>query len=269
MFFDTLNTSTENTVVSIIIFLFGALLLYVALKKIKFMPRHITEPEPTISEENNIIKEETPKQVAITPEDYYSITNTEPDTPENCDSHINLSNNSIISSEDDDFDVSKYEQYTTPYRILGMFIELNVSSMPKSFYDLNENEKEFFYALCKQLVLNNLSPFNIKLQRLADGTFNVTYSGTYVGKINLYIPPPKYAVIKDGNKRATRIFSSYHEASNFISLVENYTIEERIIKKSSFMQYSTTLYNAQSIYERSLDIYILYIAYWIRYIKKS
>lgn len=152
------------------------------------------------------------------------------------------------------------------------YLEMKIVSNtipPQENYDvLNENEKLFFKAFYNQLRENNLSPSQIKLTRMSSGGFNVDYIGLcYIGKINLYIPPASYAVVKNGNKRATKIFDNRADAECFISDKNDFRIDIRQPHYSSYMQYLRGFFTIKEFSNISVEQCIEYIPYWIRYIK--
>lgn len=141
---------------------------------------------------------------------------------------------------------------------------------PKENYNvLNDIEEEFFRCFAEQLAVENLSPACIKLTRMSNGGFNVDYIGIcYVGKINLYKPPTKYAVIKSGNKRATKVFNSLEDATEFVNLNgSEYKIQSRNKSPAIYMQYLKGQSTIRELYNVSLNECIEHIPDWIRYIK--
>lgn len=151
-----------------------------------------------------------------------------------------------------------------------MDMKIVSSTLPpnKNYNVLNDMEKEFFRCFSEQLVLENLSPSCIKLTRMSNGGFNVDYIGLcYVGKINLYKPPTKYAVIKPGNKRATKVFDSLEDANEFVNSHAEYEIQTRNTEPSLYMQYLKGLSTIKELNNTSLNECIDHIPDWIRYIK--
>lgn len=151
---------------------------------------------------------------------------------------------------------------------MGMRIVSNTIPAKENYEILNNNEKLFFQAFYNQLTDAKLSPSLIKFTRLSNGEFNVDYIDLcYIGKINLYQPPVVYAVIKEGNKRATKKFSTLQDAENYISQNKNYRIEMRQPFHSNSMQYSRGSSTIKNLHDLSIDQCIELIPYWIRYIK--
>ena len=106
---------------------------------------------------------------------------------------------------------------------------------------LNEDECQFFEELWKQA---RVLPDSFTINRSSIyAPFNV-YIGTwgYVGKIRLYNDPPKYAVMKEGNKRATKLFLTEKEAIEFSTNLPNSRIEIRLSKDERFMQILQGIY---------------------------
>lgn len=102
-------------------------------------------------------------------------------------------------------------------------------------FDLNEDECLFFDELWKQGRILKDS-FTIKRSSVY-APFSV-YIGNwgYVGTIRLYNDPPKWAVMKEGNKRATRLFLAEKEALDFSANLPNSRVEIRLPKDERFMQ---------------------------------
>lgn len=84
---------------------------------------------------------------------------------------------------------------------------------------------------------------------------------------NLYQPSATYAVIKEGNKRATKIFDTSQDAENYISQNANYKIEIRQPPASNYMQYIRGFSTIKDSLNLSPEQCIELIPYWIRYIK--
>ena len=152
-------------------------------------------------------------------------------------------------------------------RFLDMWIVANTTPPKENYFILNNDEKAFFYCFHSLLLKDSLDPNSIKLTRLSSGTFNIDYVHLcYVGVINLYRPMTTYAVIKEGNKKATKVFSSKEDAINFISEKEKYTIETRQ-NTSFYMQYEDDNFTKE-LRDATLEEYISHIPYWITRIKK-
>lgn len=176
--------------------------------------------------------------------------------------------NTIKEQQQFDYAIAsgKYPQGTPEY--LGMKIVSSTVPHQENYNLLNSMEKKFFSSFYNQITSANLSPSRIKLTRMSNGSFNVDYIGVcYVGKINLYEPPKTYAVIKNGNIRATKVFNSFQEAKEFTDSRLEYTIEERCGKKNIHMQYLRGSFSVKNLYGTSLEECIEHIPYWIRYIK--
>lgn len=139
---------------------------------------------------------------------------------------------------------------------------------PQDNYNiLSSDEKKFFTAFYKQLLNANLNPSKIELVRLSNYGFNVDYTGLcYIGKIRLHTPPTQFAVKKNGNKRATKIFLIEKDAKEFAKRDPDYFIETRKPIESTYMQYSIGLLNIKEVSGFDVDTYIDLIPYWIRYI---
>lgn len=133
--------------------------------------------------------------------------------------------------------------------------------------------EEFERALSDAL----LDPRDIEICRLSDQTFDVIYSGEhgcYVGKIRLkggYSSPDRYAVIKNGQKRAKRVLDSEEEAKAYMEQHGGDYIEFRPGSKSHYYMQYLSGKNGRDIHViQSSDFqdYINGISYWIDYIEK-
>lgn len=138
----------------------------------------------------------------------------------------------------------------------------------ENYHVLNDDEQKFFRFFHDELVKNKFHPERIRLTRLSNGCFNVDYIGLcYIGKINLYQPPITYSVKKEGNKRATKTFSSLSDAEEFIQGKNNYYIVPCQENYNFSIQYTQGSRNAKNIRVTSVEECIMYIPYWIRYLK--
>lgn len=184
-------------------------------------------------------------------------------------SSIILSNGKTISEQQEiDFKKTQGIYLANTPRFLDMWIFSNTVPPKENYAVLNSNEKSFFYCFHTLLLKASVDPACIQLTRLSSGTFDVKYVGLcYVGKIDLYQSPPTYAVIKNGNKKATKVFSSNNEAEKYIARKQNYIIEMRQGKSSFYMQYEDSG-STKELWNLTLEQYISYIPYWIRHIKK-
>lgn len=140
--------------------------------------------------------------------------------------------------------------------------------------NLSEIEKQFFEKLNSFKQISKL-PGEFKYTKSTGGYFTVYYNelleSCYVGKVKLCVPTIKYAVIKSGNTKASKIFSSLEGAKNYIQSHSKFTyeIKENMSKEDSFIQYSTNLdESAKYIYVDNPQNIFLYIPYWIKYIEK-
>ena len=157
--------------------------------------------------------------------------------------------------------------HKTP-EFLGMKIISSTVPPQDNYSILNENEKNFFRSLHEHLIQAKLNPAKIQLCRLSSGGFNVEYIGVcHIGKINLYEHPKKYAVIKSGNQRASKIFDNFNEATEYTSHnLSDMCIEVRQEKTTTYMQYFKGLNSTKEFSDISIDQCISLIPYWIRYI---
>ena len=145
------------------------------------------------------------------------------------------------------------------------------------FNVLSDLEYQFMIHLKNSLIESSLTPSMIELTRLSDETFNVFYkgdSGCYVGKINLrsgHSSPDKYAVMKNGQKRAKRVLDSEEEANAYMEQHGGDYIEFRPgYAAKYFMQYLSGKNgcNVHVIESSNFQDYINGISHWIKYIKE-
>lgn len=101
--------------------------------------------------------------------------------------------------------------------------------------DLVQDEKVFFEELSKY---ENQLGFSFSANRSSKyAPFNVYLNPCgYVGKIRLYIDPPKFAVKEKGKERAKRVFTTLKEAQEYSNNCQNMIIEQRDSKDERFMQ---------------------------------
>lgn len=145
------------------------------------------------------------------------------------------------------------------------------------FNVLSDLEYQFMIHLKNSLIESSLTPSMIELTRLSDETFNVFYkgdSGCYVGKINLrsgHSSPDKYAVMKNGQKRAKRVLDSEEEANAYMEQHGGDYIEFRPgYAAKYFMQYLSGKNgcNVHVIESSNFQDYVNGISHWIKYIKE-
>lgn len=134
-------------------------------------------------------------------------------------------------------------------------------------YELCEDECVFFNSLLEQ---SQDLPHDFRIDRSSkDSPFNVTYNcGGYVGKIKLYLPPPKYAVLKGERKRAMRILDTIEEAETYMKENNGDRIEVRSTSDDRFMQVLSGLYTSKEFYFSTVEEYIEKIPLWIKYCKR-
>lgn len=152
-------------------------------------------------------------------------------------------------------------------------------------FDLMPDERQFFDELWKQTID---FPDAITLHRSSKyAPFNV-YLGNwgYIGKIRLYRDPDKYAVMRNGRKRAFRICDTEDEAERLVTEGKGDFTEIRKSNDERFMQIQYGKYHPCSLDEDSdkfrqnlldsfenieiiegvdLDTYISKIPYWINF----
>lgn len=96
------------------------------------------------------------------------------------------------------------------------------------FSDNQFSDEEHFFFKCvyEEFEKAGLKANLIILKRLGSGVFNVDYIGEgYLGKVGISHTQESFRVIKQGAKRASRIFKTLSEAELFIAGKANYTIE--------------------------------------------
>lgn len=155
-------------------------------------------------------------------------------------------------------------------------IQFRAGSIPphKNWNTLTSKETSFFCCFAEKLLAAKLTPEKIILTRLSDGALNVDYSEVCcVGKIKLYKQSvsscDSYAVIKNGNQRATRVFQSLQEAEKYITSKKGYYIEKRttVFNDNFYMQYLIGASQVKLIQDPTLQECINILPYWINYIK--
>ena len=162
--------------------------------------------------------------------------------------------------------------------IIIFFLTRNKKKQPKIYenvptYTLSEIEKQFFNKLNHAKIVANLHG-NFEYIKSTGGHFTVNYNehsfGCYVGKIKLSEQTFKFAVIKTGNSKASKLFPTIEEAETYIKMhsKSTYEIEKREICNESFIQYSTDLdADAEWVYSDDYKTLFAYIPKWITYIK--
>ena len=149
-----------------------------------------------------------------------------------------LRNNNSLRNQHSSYNISPKNKANNAENSFNMKIVSSTVPPQNNYNILNDMETQFFQQFSEQLISANLSPSCVKLTRLSSGGFNVDYSGIcYVGKINLYKSPTKYAIIKPGNKRATKVFDFLEDANEFVDSHAEYEIQTRNTEPSIYMQY--------------------------------
>lgn len=141
------------------------------------------------------------------------------------------------------------------------------STSPHEDISFSEDERTFFQALVDQCRTNKINPREIRLTRMESMGFNVDTHDGYIGKINLFTVPDKFAVIKNGGKRATKVFDTKAEADIFLASHDGYFIEIRKSANGHFMQYLIGMKTIKELHDPTLEECIAAIPYWIRHIK--
>lgn len=158
-----------------------------------------------------------------------------------------------------------YDKDVVTFR--GMHIVANTVPAMKDYEKLNNYEKVFFEEFSKQLKKDNYKPEEVKLTRLSDGTFNVDYIPiAYVGKVNLYKKPVRYAVKRSTNKRPTKIYSTKKEADEFAKTNADYEVLILETEIKTYMQYMIGLSNIKEVQNEPLEVLIETIPRWIKYL---
>jgi hypothetical protein len=179
-----------------------------------------------------------------------------------------LRNNNSLRNQHSSCNISPKNKANNAENSFNMKIVSSTVPPQNNYNILNDIETQFFQQFSEQLISANLSPSCVKLTRLSSGGFNVDYSEIcYVGKINLYKSPTKYAIIKPGNKRATKVFDSLEDANEFVDSRAEYEIQTRNTEPSLYMQYLKGLSTIKELNNTSLNECIDHIPDWIRYIK--
>jgi hypothetical protein len=130
---------------------------------------------------------------------------------------------------------------------------------------MNDDEIYFFEQL---LLKSKKLPGAFKLDRLSSKTFNVFYESTYLGKVHLWKEPVSFAVIRNGAKRATKVFTTREEATVYSgSRTNKYTIETREPTNDKYIQYIVGLSDAKTIFCKDVEKCVSLIPKWLSYIK--
>lgn len=141
------------------------------------------------------------------------------------------------------------------------------STEPHDDIPFSEEERTFFKSLIQQFKESGLNPKDIRLTRMSSMGFNVDTHDCYVGKINFYVAPDKFAVIKNGGKRAAKIFDTKEEADAYITEHEGYFIDIRTGENRRYMQYLKGANTVKELHNPTLEECIVTIPRWITYIK--
>lgn len=98
--------------------------------------------------------------------------------------------------------------------------------------NLNEYEELFFIELSNALAKNSLLPHELRLKRLADGTFNVDYASQgYVGKIRL-VKQKKYMQYCIGKGDPKVLYSD--NIQDYIYTIPRWIKYIKYMKKNSY-----------------------------------
>lgn len=132
---------------------------------------------------------------------------------------------------------------------------------------LSEEEQIFFKCVYDNFQNASLKPNLIKIERLSSGIFNVDYiTEGYIGKVQISETKESFRVIKQGAKRASKVFNTLNDAKQYINERTNYYIEHNESKHIYFMQY----FIGQKLHDdyfSSLQELIDTIPRWIKYVK--
>ena len=136
-------------------------------------------------------------------------------------------------------------------------------------FDVQDMEQQFFEVLGSQLSAAGLCPELLCMARMGDGGFNVYYgAGLYVGKLCLRTLPDKWAAVKPGAKRASKVFDNEGDALAYITAKPGLTIDHRRGGTLTFMQYLKGLQTVKDLYDPTLEDCMAAIRHWITYIQK-
>ncbi len=147
------------------------------------------------------------------------------------------------------------------------------SKEPCDRFILSSTEATFIATLSKNLKNANLSPKNFLLEERYN-TFVAYYSSkngdVWVGRISAksIVSPDKYAVIKQGNQKASRIFEFETDAKKYIEDKQNYYIELRKGFVHPFsIQYMIDMNTPEYLETNDIQDCINAISEWIKYIQ--
>lgn len=143
-----------------------------------------------------------------------------------------------------------------------------------SKHELNNNERNFFRSLIDQTLAAGISGI-YTATRNSCGEYSIEFTGVnfgcWVGRIFLPEKTYNFAVIKYGNKKASRVFDDLTDAEYYVKThpADTFQIERRAAGQEKRMQY---LYGkaeeSRNVSGEDISKYIKAIKYWIWYIKR-
>lgn len=143
--------------------------------------------------------------------------------------------------------------------------------------ELTNDESMFFNALAdfaQKAELKGLFTIERNTNRDYVVYWDEKYSSCMVGKVNFYVEDDKFAVKKEGNSRASKIFNSLKMAEDYVSAKKGlYTIERREGEDRRYFEYIVAHKDIKDVTNKvitpkDVKTYIQSISYWIKYIKR-
>lgn len=271
-FLFTMPSDTKFAVIATIIFF--ALMAFLLLKKTKNEETDVnitktTSPLNNINLNNNTSNTQF-APVQTFPQEYQAPKencNTQPEQPEIQPEPIPQQIENNTPQYLDNEDVMKKIQLD--YQKMIATRDSYKSGQRNIFSDnkFSAEEQIFFDNVYEEFQKAGLKPNLIHLTRLSSGMFNVDYiEEGYVGKVEISQTKEKFRVIKQGAKRALKVFDNLSDAEQFINGRTSYTIEHEKSKHIYFMQYFIGQ-KIHSDYFNSLQELIDTIPRWIKYVK--
>lgn len=139
------------------------------------------------------------------------------------------------------------------------------------------NDEKLFFTRLKSLSEQAGLCGTYNIEKNSASIYTVYYESqecsAYIGKICLYTPPLRFAVLKERAKRASFVFDSIKEAEQYVkehcdvryrieSRQEQYEHFMQILKLKKDLDVTTTM-----LVNKKLDLYLSHIEDWISYIQ--
>lgn len=188
--------------------------------------------------------------------------------------NVNKTKNQDPESDDTDhFD--SYEHYMRSFYFLPYFDNnLPIKMKFQDVENMEDYEKEFFVELQRRMIMSKLKgSLYIDNSSPTYYRYHVRFKSTEIdsdiGTVRMRPPIVRYAVIKEGAKRATKIFDTLEEAQSFSDAREKYHVEERSTKDEMFLIYINGRDEAYTVHLSNPYEAKKYIKFWIATIFKE